>query len=503
MRIVQQTRGSSRDRGSVLVLAIVVVAVMGLMVIAITKYSATSLRFGHVTERRSDQLSAADAGMRYAIDQLKLRNAACILDTQEAVLPGVDADFNGASASVVCERITSGFEGIQAYAAVMTGEGMSPSQDLISTQAGNSLPKILGGPVFMSRIDASAFALGPQVTIENGPLLYHDGSGDTSQPCTSLKPSQVPAVAADKLVFDPELIFGPACVRTTWQEIWDSPWVPNLNDPVAFPERQGNVAVTTDLSETSVGAYRDFGSGGNSCRVFRPGRYTVTPDLNGHDAYFRSGDYVFDLPAADSTILVRHGTVTAGKINTAVTEPAVNELSSVMTNQCKTAQTDDPSPTPGATFYLAGKSHLDINTNGSFEIHARAQGPTMAESDYVAVQTLCAPNGSWCNAGGNGGLTGKHSTLSAPSGGSVPPVLFTNSGNNKEFVSHAYFYSPLAQIEFGNVTNTASQKMLGGLVAARLVLQSSASASNFEISVPTSRLDMVRLFRGRIKPMKN
>lgn len=486
MRIVQSSPRPARDQGSVLPLALVITVVMGMVVIAIATYSTTSLRFGHVAENRSDQLSAADAGMRYAIDQLKLRNAACILDTQEAVLPGVDADFNGASAWVVCERITSGYEGIQAYAAVMTGEGVPADQELISTQAGNSQPKILGGPVYMSRIDASAFALGPQVTIENGPLLYHDGSGDTSQPCTSLKPSQVPAVAADKLVFDPELIFGPACVRTTWMEIWDSPWVPDFTNATAFPERHGEVAVTANLEEASLGAFQDVGSGGNTCRVFRPGRYTTPPQLNGHDVYFRSGDYVFDLPTGNSTILVRHGTVTAGKINATVTEPAINELSAVMTNQCKNAQTNDPSPTPGATFYLAGEAHIDVNTNGSFEIHARTQGPTLEESDYVSVQTLCNPNGTWCNANGNGGLAGRHSTLTAPSGGSVPPVLYTNSGNNKEFVSHAYFYAPLAQIEFGNVTNTASQKMLGGLVAATLVLQSSASASNFEISVPTS-----------------
>jgi hypothetical protein len=45
-------------------------------------------------------------------------------------------------------------------------------------------------------------------------------------------------------------------------------------------------------------------------------------------------------------------------------------------------------------------------------------------------------------------------------------------------------------MEFGNVTNTATQKLLGGVVVAHLVLQSSASATNFEIAVPTTPINV-------------
>ena len=107
------------------------------------------------------------------------------------------------------------------------------------------------------------------------------------------------------------------------------------------------------------------------------------------------------------------------------------------------------------------------------------------------MQTLCTPNGTWCNDSGNtpnagnGGL-GKASTLSGPVSATNPVFLFTDSGNKKEFVAHALVYAPLTQIEFGNVSNTATQRMLGGLIVGRLVLQSSTSATNFEIAVPTS-----------------
>ncbi len=68
----------------------------------------------------------------------------------------------------------------------------------------------------------------------------------------------------------------------------------------------------------------------------------------------------------------------------------------------------------------------------------------------------------------------------------MPDFLFTDSGNNREFIAQALVYVPLAQVQFGNVSNSAIQKMLGGLIVSRLVLQSSTSATNFEISVPTS-----------------
>jgi hypothetical protein len=450
----------------------VITVVLAVVVVGIASFATTSLRYGGVTEARSDRLSAADAGMRYAIDQLKLRNAGCILDTQEAVLPGVQADFNDATARVVCERVTSGFEGIQAYAAVMTGEGLAPGDSLLASQSGSSA-KVLGGPVYMSRIDDQAFALTPPVKIEDGPLLYHDTTGTV--PCQSKKPSQIAAVNANTLIFEPELIFGPVCVTVPWTTLFDSPAVPNLT---ALPVRDGTVAATGLADATGPGSYVDFSSAGG-CRVFLPGRYTTPPDQTGEDAYFMSGEYLFDFVGPNQTLEIRQGTATAGRINTLVA--SVNELASDMTSQCKTQQANDLSPIPGATFYFAGGSRIKIATQGSLEIHARQQGV-----DYVSVQTLCAPNGGWCNADGDGGILGAASTLSAPAASQADNFIFTDSGNNKEFVAQALVYAPLAQIEFGNVSNSATQKMLGGLIVSRLFLQSSTSASNFESSVPTS-----------------
>jgi len=472
-----------RDDGAILPLVMVMTVVIATVVFALANWAVTSLAFGQVAEDRSDRLSAADAGMRYAIDQLKLRNAGCILDTQEAVLPGVEADFNDATAAVTCERITSGFEGIAAYAAVMTGEGIPAGQALLTSQSGSN-EKVLGGPVFMSRVDAKSFDLDPPVNIKDGPLLYHDTSG--AKPCTSVKASAIPP----KLVFEPELIFGPVCVSVPWTEIFKSPNVPDLT---GLTEMDGSLP-TSDPS--GLGSYEDDVNG---CRVFAPGRYTTPPALDSVNAYFESGDYLFDfLDTSDDTFFIKGnektGTVTAGRVNPVTTPSLVNE---VPNPACDLAQGADPAqflPDPadqfGATFYFAGSSHINVGTGGSLEIHARQQG----KADYVSVQTLCgAPEAgaddenhpnyatAWCN--GSGGLgDASASTIS----GAGNNFLFTDSGNKKEFVAHALVYVPRAQVEFGNVSNTATQKMLGGLIVSRLVLQSSTSATNFEIKVPTS-----------------
>lgn len=472
------TPRAERDRGAALPLVLVMSVVLAAVILSLASYSIASLAFGQVAETRSDRLSAADAGMRYAIDQLKLRNAGCILDTQEAVLPGVQADFNDATASVTCERITSGFEGIAAYAAVMTGEGLSDTTALLSSQSGSN-EKILGGPVYMSRL-TDAFSLSPPVNIENGPLLYHDTTGD--EPCTSVKQSTLPS----KLVFEPELIFGPVCVSVGWEEIFDSPEVPDLTGLV---ERNGTLPLASSPAlPAAQGSYTDYNNAGG-CRVFEPGRYTTPPALTGVDAYFKTGDYLFDFQGANKTLLVRQGTVTAGRINPLTTSS--NEIPTA--NRCVQAQNNDPAPADqyGATFYFAGGSHINVATQGSMEIHTRQQGT----ADYVSVQTLCAPNGTWCNPSGGGGpfATSKASTVS----GMGNNFLFTDSGNNKEFVAHALVYAPQSQIEFGNVSNTATQKMLGGLIVSRLVLQSSTSATNFEISVPTSPITARILLTSR------
>lgn len=496
--------GVDRDCGVALVLVLVLVVVLGGVVLGVASYSTSSLRYGQVAEARSDRLAAADAGMRYALDQIKLRSRGCVWDDAVHTLPGITSDFNGASASVDCQRITTGLDDIQLFAAVMTGEGvpLTGGDAFLLNSQGGSLKKVLGGPVYMERIDAAAFdfdsaATAAGVDIKDGPLLYFDPTVN----CTPVKPSVVVARANGKLSFTPDLVYGPECLNQSWKQKFSSPYITRdlsllpVRDgttPTAIPSVALGSVTAASLSAALVSAtpesYFDVtGSGG--CRVFIPGRYTTPPATNNKDAYFMSGDYVFDLPNGDPTVVARQGIITAGKINPHVAG-AINERPN--TPACLAIQALDPAPVgeEGATFYFAGRSNIRIETNGALEIHARQQGV-----NFVSVQTLCKTKGSgggdWCRDpvvgvgfGGDGGLgVAKQSTLNATT---TAEILYTNSGNGKEFIAHALFYAPLAEAEFGNVSHSAIQKMMGGLAVAQLILQSATSATNFEIAVPTS-----------------
>ena len=129
--------------------------------------------------------------MNYGIDQLKLRNAGCLLGTGGTSLPGLSSPVNGATTSLTCQRVGGGIGDIQAWAAVMTGIGVPTNGTnayLLSTQSGNSADKILGGPVYMDRVTNQSFAFGPTVKIKDGPLYYHDAT------CASpVTPSSLPA----------------------------------------------------------------------------------------------------------------------------------------------------------------------------------------------------------------------------------------------------------------------------------------------------------------------
>ena len=46
--------------------------VLSVLVVAITSYVTTGLKYGDIVEQRADRLAAADGGMRYAVERLRL-----------------------------------------------------------------------------------------------------------------------------------------------------------------------------------------------------------------------------------------------------------------------------------------------------------------------------------------------------------------------------------------------------------------------------------------------
>ena len=74
---------TAADRGSVLPIVLIVCVVLGMVVLGVVQYGTANLRYSQVTERRSDQLAAADAAMSYAVNLIKIGAAAVPLAVNE------------------------------------------------------------------------------------------------------------------------------------------------------------------------------------------------------------------------------------------------------------------------------------------------------------------------------------------------------------------------------------------------------------------------------------
>lgn len=439
-------RNPDRDRGAMLPIVLIVTVVLSLSVIAVATYVSTDLQYGRVTVDRANRLAAADAVMNYGIDQLKLRNAGCLLGGGITSLPGLNSPVNGAATSLTCQRVGGGIGDIQAWAAVITGIGVPANSYLLSSQSGTGgAAKLLGGPVYMDRVTTSSFSLGPSVKIKDGPLYYHDAT--CAAPVT---PSSLPSA----LIFEPNLIYGPICSTESWttQTVGGDPDVPDLG------------LLASNPAPTLTG----------SCQVFHPGVYTAFPALSS-SVYFQSGDYYL----LNVAFNIDKSTVTAGYPDPAIVPAPELPVSA----DCQTAMAADPNkvaPVWGATFYLGGTSNITIQTQGALEIMPRLHG-----ANYVSIHALCSTTDPATSAGCDqtGGATGVPSLLTATG---AQPIVYTDPGNNKQIITHGLVYAPTGRLEFGNATNSAKQELEGGLVVARLVLQSSASASNFKIAVATS-----------------
>ena len=425
-----------RDRGSILPLVLVMSFILGAIVVALTSYVATGLRFGNVVEERADRLAAADGGLRYALEELaKSKFAGCFTSLGDT---GFKVNFpqqiNESDVTVICRKAQSGIGDVNSWAVIVTGAGVPNGQPFVTSQSGGGIQKLLGGPVWVSdpgRIDFQA-----DVQIDDGDIWYYNAD------CTSSAPG-----------YPPHLSFTPAyrgfiCVDKPWQQVYK---VPPVNLPAAT---LASVNPTPDTTSYP------------GCSVFSPGTYTTVPSLTQHN-YFKSGEYYFE----DVDFKIENATVIAGW-------PDFNKYGDqrfLDTNSaCQTAmQADQASGAlSGATWYLGGSTRIYTGNKGALEILRRLQGNSTAGYSVISMQALEAANAP---AGT------KASTL-----GWNDNIVSTKAGNNTDIAFHGLVWAPYAQMEFGNTTNSANGQLLGGAAFSRILLQASASASAFIIRVEPS-----------------
>jgi hypothetical protein len=425
-------RTGLRDEGGILPIVLVCSVVLSLVVGGIATYIATGLRYGEIVEHRADRLAAADGGMRYAVERLTLgASRICATAGGDTIDP---PDTNGATVTVTCEQVGYGFDDINGWALILTGEEAPSTEPLIATQGGNSQNKLVGGPVYMNRLDFGG-SLAP-VQFRYSQLLHSGADANSDRICDST--SSIPSHVS----FDSTSL-GVACTPR--------PWSADANPRGLYSEPNIGVLPTIlDPPPTFVGG----------CKVFSPGRYTTAPALGSYN-YFLSGNYIFDGIVLD----VRHAVVTAGHAAGDGTDGASQRIPNTTCNAARNADPGIGVTTSGVTFYMQNGARIELDTQGSLEIMRRKQGKS-----YVGIHYL------------DDSLTYNDN------------VILQGPGNNKDMVVHGLIWAPEARMTFSNVTNTANGQILGGAVLSNIVLDSSASTIGFVIAVePTDLHGQIQL----------
>lgn len=420
-----------RDRGAVLILTLVVVFVLGLTVTAIATYATTSLRAGPVAQSRMEQEAAAEAALVAALDQIRSGTSGCLYDTGTVEMTGFALTPNGTTVELECTNQTGPVPLPETWAVAVTGAGLS-STDLplvVSTET----DVFVGGAVLLPSLAPGQLSDvdGPLVAVA-GPLLY---TGSCSTP-----PTVLPEDIDDDIVFVTALVDRPVCTQLTWTE------QPSLHAPA--PPATVPPAIAPDTS--------------GSCHVYSPGLYdddplTATvydiPTVDTNDAYFKSGDYVFQATGSSTSqwdLLIRDGShVIAGRSAAAPPEDF---------GDCEAAYLADVEG--GATFHLSGRSFIDVRAGGTLEIAPRSG----TDGRVVSIFALC-DDSVWCDASAY--------PASAHTPNPLPPtnpnrnVLRVGFGSSVRIAGEVY--APLAEIRLtGNATD--GSELLGGVTAARLSL---------------------------------
>jgi hypothetical protein len=427
---------SGSDRGSVLPMVLVFTVVISMVVVAVADYTTTGLRYGRVVEARADRLSAADGGLRYAIQKLeRVGHHEC---------PRIDPpDINGAVVTLTCEPVGSSFGDTEGYALVLTGETVPAGQPLVDAQGGASESKRISGLVYMNRLD---FSLNAPMQFENGQLQYTVTPSDPSvDPCPTTHVLRNDGSPIDTSLPLADVRFtadhyGVVCTTQPWLRAGS-----NLtDDPATLVNEQGKFT-EPDRPDLATLPVNPGSTINGTCTVFEPGHYTVAPVLGNYN-YFLSGNYLFD----GITMSVGNSKVTAGR--------AVAESNQAIPNTaCINAINGDTVTNvteAGATFYLQNGAHFEVEQNGTLEIMRRKQGRR-----FVSIHLL--DNSLAWNQ----------------------DVILQGPGSNKDMAMHGMVWAPTARITFSNVANIAKAQLLGGAVVSNIKVDSAAGTAGLVISV--------------------
>jgi hypothetical protein len=406
------------DDGSVVVIALVFVLVVGLVVGVLLTQTMSGFRTTQVVRKTADKTYAADAGIEWAIESLRVDSRACVTSGTPASMTSTPLDVNGQPVAVTCEVLDGWATGADGWAVYVT----DPTQSGLTTQGADA--KDISGPVYSAGINDTA-----ALAVTRG-SVYERQSGSTC----STNNDRPPAVNAS-----PGPPYSYACVAAA-----QAPPVPTATLPAAPP---------TPTRGPNPEAYTV-----NGWSVFLPGTYNQAPNLAARN-YFASGVYYFN---DVGTWVIKQETVVGG-------QPGPSE--ELITPDLINVPNDTNLPGAsgsGVRFILGGNSRIDMQTQSTLELFARSE---MAGEGTpgISLQTVTTSGGGW-----------NPSTLGVTSN-----VLTVENGTSPQAVFHGRIHVPNAAVNFV-ATNESEAQIRHGIVAGRLNLQSSSSATGLIVIGGTS-----------------
>jgi hypothetical protein len=416
----------AEDRGSILVMTLLVIVVFGALAGSIAAYGSVSFVHTRTVRTQTAMRVSAEAGLRATLDQMRRHQSLCADSAPTAL--GISP--NGASVTVTCTGVSGQAQGANGWAVILTGVGANQSFPSLQSEGGGT--RQIGGSLYMGVPSSNDVT---NLTVKDGDLWYPSSNCATATP---------PTVSG--MTITPTPPRGKICTSTTWPLLVPSIVLPDVPTTLN-PSGQDNLVP--------------------GCRVFFPGKYTAPPALASQN-YFASGDYYFEF---NGSWQIKQSVVIGGRV-----DPALGDTQYLSAPSCASAPTDPavlsaPSTNGyGVTWIMGTGATIDISNQGKVELFRRRQGSQSIS--LITVPTTAA------------GYVA--STVTLPGG---TALIGTKSGSNNDMVIHGLIDAPLAQIAFGNVSGSANAQVLGGVVAAGIDMQSSASASGFVVetsSIPAN-----------------
>ena len=330
---------ADEDRGAALILSLVLIGVVSVVVVSLLALVVGNLRTTHVAQAQTTQRYSADAAVEQAIEAL--RNDRTLCDR-----PGAQAlqtlTVDGVQVQVDCTSTRGQAPGAGGWTIVTTdatGSGLTTSG-----------PVTVQGGIWSARL-ANSY---PSLAVQGGQVVERSGGSS----CTT------------------------DANRPTGMTVAPDP-------PYHYSCRNEAVPVVDAALPATAPAAAPAPTTENSCRVFRPGTYTVAPTF-ASDNLFVSGTYYFHNIAP---VRVPTGSVVIG--GERPDEDRVNPGSSACEVVADKLAGGTDAPGTGVKWILGGTSWLEVQAGASVELHKRIGGTAAEGQMGVSLQgvTGTAPSG--------------------------------------------------------------------------------------------------------------